>query len=171
MNKLFFLLLFSYSFIATSQTEKGQFLAGASSNLAFTSFGQGQGVDNRTDLLLDLHGGYFFMDDFAAGLSLRFDHSSVGADNSTSTAVGPFARFYLGSVFFGAEVAFNRTDVSDQLDNFTSRGVLSSFELGYALFYKDVVAVEPSVNYAYGSIETLEDVSAFGLRLGFTIFL
>lgn len=140
---------------AFAQIEKGTVLAGAASNLNFTSLSPDNG-DNYSIFDLSLKGGYFFMDNVTAGLNLGYQK----IDDFTVSTFGLFGRYYYQGKFFGG-VGFNVVKYENQ-DGQTS----IPFEVGYAAFITRNIAVEPSLNLAIG-----EDNTSFGFRVGFSLYL
>lgn len=153
----------------TAQTEQGALLAGASSNLSFTSLG-GKNVDDRQNNFdLGLKGGYFLIDNLAAGLNIGFNSMSVGDISSSLFSIGPFARYYFGGTFYaGAGFDFASQSVNEG-DNLT--GSLISFEAGYPIFIGgETVAIEPSLNYGIGGGDSLKDTNIFGIQVGVFLY-
>jgi hypothetical protein len=140
---------------AFAQIEKGTILAGASSNLNFTSISPDTG-DNYSIFDLSLKGGYFFMDNITAGLNLGYQK----IDDFSVSTFGLFGRYYYQGKFFGG-VGFNLITYENQ-DSQTS----IPFEVGYAAFITPNIAVEPSLNLAIA-----EDNTSFGFRVGFSLYL
>jgi hypothetical protein len=140
---------------ASAQIEKGSVLAGASSNLNFSSISPDTG-DNYSLFDLSLKGGYFFMDNLTAGLNVGYQK----IDDFSISTFGLFGRYYYQGKFFGG-VGFNVIKYEDQ-DSQTS----IPFEVGYAAFITPNIAVEPSLN-----LGIFEDYTSFGFRVGFSLYL
>lgn len=145
-------------FAASAQISKGTVILGGSSNLNFTSYNEDAGDYSQFDV--DIHGGYFLMDNLAAGLNLFYSKDSE-ADDAT-TAFGVFARYYFnGKIFAGA--AFNSAKQGD------FSGTQIPIEVGYAWFLNNAVAIEPALNYSiYGGDL---DGASFGLNVGISVYL
>ncbi len=156
MKKLLFILLAVFAAGATSaQINKGSVLVGASSNMNFTSISPDNG-DNYSIFDLSLKGGYFFMDNVTVGLNLGYQKYS----DLTVSTFGLFGRYYYKGKFFGG-TGFNVITYENQ-DSQTS----IPFEVGYAAFITENIAVEPSLNLG---IE--ENYTSFGFRVGFSLYL
>ncbi len=172
MQKLTLLLILVAAAVTTqAQTEKGKFLVGATSDLSFTntSFGDDGGSNNNFGL--GVNGGYFVLDDFAAGMLFGFSRNSSDNFNSTSTSIGPFLRYFFYDDLF-ASVAYQHSFIATEFSgdkNSTDGGQLN-MQVGYAIFIKDVVAIEPSFNYSIGSGSLLGDVKTFSLNVGFNLY-
>jgi hypothetical protein len=147
-----FLLIAGY---ASAQISKGTILAGASSNLSFTSVSPDTG-ENYTLFDLSLKGGYFVIDNVVAGAN--FGYQKI--DDYSVTSFGIFGRYYYQGKFFGG-AGFNII-TPEGSDSQTS----IPFEVGYAAFINEFIAVEPSLNFSIG-----EDNNTFGFRVGFTLYL
>ncbi|MBL7875000.1 MAG: hypothetical protein JNL53_05020 [Cyclobacteriaceae bacterium] len=139
---------------ASAQITKGTILGGASSNLNFSSVSPDTG-DSYTLFDLSLKGGYFVIDNVVAGANLGYQK----VDDFSYTSFGVFGRYYYQGKFFGgAGFTINTFEDSDSQ-------TLIPFEVGYAAFINEVIAVEPSLNFSIG-----EDYNTFGFRVGFTLY-
>ncbi|MDZ7647839.1 MAG: hypothetical protein U5K54_12010 [Cytophagales bacterium] len=123
---------------AFAQIPKGTILAGAASILSFTSVSPDTG-DNYSIFDLSLKGGYFVIDNVVAGVNLGYQK----IDDFSFTSFGIFGRYYYQGKFFGG-AGFTINDY----ENSDSQTVIP-FEVGYAAFINEVIAVEPSLNYEY----------------------
>ncbi|MBK7649863.1 MAG: hypothetical protein IPJ20_02700 [Flammeovirgaceae bacterium] len=146
-----FLLIAGY---ASAQISKGTILAGASSNLGFTSVSPDTG-DNYSLFDLNLKGGYFVIDNVVAGANIGYHK----LDTYSYSTFGIFGRYYYQGKFFGG-VGFNINSYENS-DSQTS----IPFEVGYAAFINNNIAVEPSLNFSIG-----EDNNTFGLNVGFALY-
>lgn len=169
MKKLLFTMTMIAAFgVANAQTEQGGWLVGASTNLGFTSTSIDGADDNVSNFNLDTRAGYFLMDNLAAGLDLSFQNVKEGDDKFSLTVIGSFVRYYVGGNFFlgaGYGAASAKSDDDDAV-----KGGLLSLEAGYPIWFGDNVALEPSLNYGIGSGDLFEDVSIFGLAVGFSLY-
>lgn len=90
---------------------------------------------------LDLKAGYFFIENFTAGLRLGYQHTSTGGSGSGLTRIGVFGRYYFdGKIFAGAGI----TSVSPSTGN---SSVEVPLEVGYAAFVTRNIAIEPALNF------------------------
>ena len=159
------LIVLALSFLANTGAyaqdpiAKGALMFTGGSNLGYTSYSPSTGSSSSL-FVIDLKGGYFFMDNFAGGVLLDLVSSSSGSTTSTFTSIGAFARYYVGGKFFlGAGVASQSSTGS------TSSTVIP-IEAGYAFFLSKIVAVEPGLKFT-----SQTGGSTFGLNIGFTVFL
>jgi hypothetical protein len=96
----------------------------------------------------------------------------VTADWSKKTSVyglGAGGRYYFDKtgVFVGAGLDYNRTYIKHTGMHPSDWGL--NFECGYAFFLSRTVTIEPSVYYKWRLNES--DLSKFGIKLGFGIYL
>jgi len=161
MKKFVLTGLVVFSFItAFSQFNKGRILLGGNSSFSATTEKYKSGNTTTTEskstsFTFNPQVGYFFIDNFAAGLGLIVDAGSTkyeGTNNKSSFSsfqVAPFVRYYLKpGIFFqgmygiGSE---NDTNTNGTKSSYS----LSSWSLGagYAWFLNDHVAVEPFIGY------------------------
>jgi outer membrane protein len=150
---------------AFAQVEKGTILVGASSNAGFTSFKQKDADESTSQFNINAKVGYFVIDNLALGLNLGY--TSV-KDLGSSTAIGAFGRYYVnGKIIIGAGFNSNKEkdDVSDTDFSYTT----IPLEVGYAAFITDNIAIEPALGYTLYSGDL--EGSAFGLNVGFTLYL
>ena len=102
---VFLFILLSNSLLA--QTEKGNFLIGAQSNMNFSSTDNelksdsgDQDLGSRREFEIAPEIGYFLNDGFALGTAFAFTSSKYDNDNSenkvNSFVIKPFARYYFG---------------------------------------------------------------------------
>ncbi len=157
--------------IVKAQTEEGGWLAGASSNLSFSSTSIDGVDDNRSSFNLSTRGGYFFIDNLVGGLTLGLSSSKQGDFKTSSTTIGPFARYYVNGTFYvgagytavSGETESGSTTVSD----FSGGNLL--LEAGYPIWIVDSVAVEPGISYTSGTGDI--NSSIFAVAVGFNIYL
>lgn len=156
--------------VSYGQTEKGGWLLGASSNLGFRQIDDSQSTDKATAFQLDVKGGNFLMDNLAVGLSLDWSHGKQGDFKSTTTAIGPFARYYVNGMFYvGASyMALNSKSTNNGVE-FKADGSIWGVEAGYPIWLVDTVAIEPALEYSSQSVEG-RDVTSFGLAVGISIY-
>lgn len=105
--------------------------------------------------------GYFFTDKLALGAVVitefgqtgdeaLFDNSPVERTN-TSISIGPFARYYLDSGFFGeASFGFGSTNLGTN-DTTGNQSPIFQYSLGigYAFFINKSISIEPLAQYNY----------------------
>ena len=154
--------VFLSSNAAYAQIQKGTFLVGASSNFGYSSTSYEDSDDNLNVFSLNLKGGYFVIDDLTFGLSFGYTKYSAGDIDASSTSVGLFGRYYVNGKFF-AGMGYNSSKVEDA--DAINR---VPFEVGYAAFINDNIAVEPSLSYSIGVGDT--ESNQFALNVGFALY-
>lgn len=170
MRKLLFTTLMCLCIIQLSaQTEQGKILMGATSNLGLSVQTQDAVEDNSFNFSIGAQGGYFVINNLAAGLNLGFSTSSQGDFSGTSITIGPFARYYFENVFFGGSFSFINTNSDNGVSDFSSNGSQLGLELGYAAFLNNNVAIEPKITYANTGGD-FDGLTAIALNIGFTIY-
>ena len=145
-------------FAASAQISKGTILLNGASNLSFQSNNEDAGDDS--DLSLGVKGGYFFMDNLAAGLTVAYSKNSEADD--AAVGIGPFVRYYVnGKIILGAGyVAGSFGDFKENTLN---------IEAGYAIFANDAIAIEPTLYYNMYSGDA--EGASFGLNVGISVYL
>ncbi len=151
MAKFTFLLLFIFSlsfFEANAQTEKSEIYIQGASNLNFSNLN----FDNSRSSEFRGNGslGYFVADNFL--LALEMYYLSEGSNKTYS--YGAKGRYYLNNFFLGAGYrhgGYNSEKSSGIYypRTFESRTTfdLINFEIGYAFFLNEIIALEPTLTY------------------------
>jgi hypothetical protein len=140
---------------AQDPVEKGAWLFNGGSNLGYSSTSV-TGGGSSSAFAMSLKGGYFFMDNLAAGV--LFDMYSPSGGTS-QTGFGIFARYYFnGQIFVGA--GFESVDAGGGSVTYIP------IEAGYAMFFGKSVAVEPGIQFT-----SYDGGSEFGVRVGFSVYL
>ncbi|MCH7406570.1 outer membrane beta-barrel protein [Belliella aquatica] len=210
MKKLFLVIAFlSLGFISNAQTEKGKFLLGAG-----TSFSVGEsngymslGSSSSTIVLSDgttirtknssvnfaPKVGYFFIDNFAAGLDFaaffsKGENDQIGNTSKNKTnqfAIGPFARYYFSGKkikpFLEVNSLFGVRNQESEVGA-TTIGYKYSITnvgggLGMAILIGERSALDILASYNSFTINENEDnpfsskLNNIGIKVGFTIFL
>ncbi|MBO9203427.1 MULTISPECIES: outer membrane beta-barrel protein [Niastella] len=184
MKKVFlaaFLLVSSNAIFA--QVNKGQWLAGGSA-----AFNAGKrGDDKQTDITIAPDAGYFFIDQFAAGLRPEFGYTKTKTKSGTSTNTGsttsfslaPFVRYYfmpsgkMLNIFADASYGFGS---SKEKGEESISGNYYQIKAGPAVFLTPNTALEFALYYkSYGG-DAYENTAGdrynnFGLSVGFQIHL
>jgi hypothetical protein len=169
MKKIVFslLVLIAVGHGAFAQTEKGSWLVGGNLNL--------NTAKNNTEISLIPSAGYFFVNNFAAGVNAEVSYSKIADVKNTTLGIGPFARYYFGTMnirpFADGELTFesNKSKTSTGSDTYNS----SSFFLGggLAAFINRNVAIEGLAGYKHTSFESGPNTGGFNLRIGFQVYL
>lgn len=162
------LVLLSVAVAASAQTEQGNFLVGG--NLELNT------GKNSTLVTVNPSAGYFFIENFAAGANVGFTTSKVGDIKSTAVSVGPFARYYFGTMnvrpFAHADLGFTsaKTKLAAQ-NSRTETGSNYFLGGGLAAFINRNVAIEGLVGYRHTALKDEEGSGGFNLRVGFQVYL
>jgi hypothetical protein len=159
-----------------AQVSKGNILAGGSAG--FNSSKTGDYKVTTIDVSPDL--GYFFIDQFAGGLSFSYSHSKTKLNSNSSTTnstwLAPFVRYYFmpsgqkvnvfadGSYGFGSSKTKGSSSVSANY---------YQIKAGPAIFLAPSAALEFALYYrSYGGDAFEEDRNNnFGLSIGFQVHL
>lgn len=163
--------IFSFTY---AQTDEGGWLVGASSDLSFTSTSIDGQDGNDSDFSLEAQAGYFIIDNLNVGLLIGFNSSKDGGSDfkSSSTVIGPYARYYVGGQFFvgvGYGITSAKFEDGDGNTLADPSGGTILLEAGYPIWIVDNVAVEPSLAYGIGTGD-FDASSSFGLNIGFNLY-
>lgn len=186
MRTLFFLIVLSTSLTFNAQITEDNWLVGGnfkfyqskseSTSNDFTMTHRGLGFNLSADL------GYFLKDKFAIGLIPAFGYGNPeGSGNSGyGFGIGPFLRYYFLkpektiNIFSHLEYQFNQGyrqgNKSTETQNF-------NIKAGPAIFFNNSVAMEVTLEYAYGKVTSFSGVRSkskfndFNIGIGFQIHL
>src|SRR3982751_1306761 len=89
-NVLTLFLVIIVAASASAQTEAGNWLVGG--NLELNT------PKNNTTVAFSAMAGYFFINNFAAGAGITWDYTSGNTTKTTRFGVGPFVRYYFGTM-------------------------------------------------------------------------
>jgi len=169
---LFFLLFLSFPPVTNAQITRGNWLVGG--NAGFSSSHKTYGFVLQPKIA------YFPMDKFAAGLSLRLNHSKVSGNRNSiwQYGLGPFLRYYFlptdkpVNVFGEAGYFF----VGDLRSGLGPESSTYNFDLktGAVLFLTGSVGLEVTLNYGYFKSSGASESSItnqFSLGIGFQVHL
>ena len=107
---------------------------------------------------------YYFMNDFAFGLSVNFSSTSFDGNSTSSTFLGPYLRYYVTNPIFVAVGA------NFGLDD--GAGTAFGASVGYSWFLNSAVAIEPQLFFnSYNNDGDINDSNEFGLSIGVQAFL
>ncbi len=162
------LALVTVAMAASAQTEQGNFLVGG--NLELNT------GKNNTVVTVSPTAGYFFVENFAAGANVNFSTSKVGDINTTSIGVGPFARYYFGTMNarpfahadFGVRSTKSKIGAGQARTESGSNYFLGG---GLAAFINRNVAIEGLVGYRHTALRDEEGSGGLNLRVGFQVYL
>ncbi|MBJ7883037.1 outer membrane beta-barrel protein [Gelidibacter salicanalis] len=186
MKTLFFFLVLATSLSLNAQITKGNWLVGGnfrfysenSENTSndFTTTQKGFGFNLSSNL------GYFLKDRLAIGLVPTFGYGNPeGSGNSGyGFEIGPFARYYFLetdkriNIFSHLEYQFgngySNGDKVTENRNF-------NIKAGPSIFFNSSVAIEITLEYAYGKVTSLSGIGSeskinnFNIGIGFQIHL
>jgi hypothetical protein len=167
---LLFLLLVC-GFASHAQTETGSYLVGGNLQL--------NAAKNNTDIQLNPTAGYFFVDNFAAGLNVDLGYSKNGALSSafktTTFGLGPFIRFYTGTAavrpFLDGDVNFTSVKYDYGTNSRTYTGLKYFVGPGAAIFLNRNVAVEGLAGYEHAAYKNQLGSGGFTFKIGFQVYL
>lgn len=167
-KNLFGLLAFmTIGLAASAQTESGNYLVGGNFTL--------NTAKNDFRLALTPSVGYFIINNLAAGANVDLSYSKVGTNKTTTFGVGPFARYYLGTLnirpFAHANVNFTSNRSKNVTGSETFNGTNYFLGGGLAAFINRNVAIEGLAGYSHTNYAHLSGSGGFNLRIGFQIYL
>jgi hypothetical protein len=159
-----------------AQVNKGQWLVGGNAGFETSKFGDDDS-NKYTSFQLSPNAGYFFIDNFAAGLRLDLNSTKFKDedDASTSFVLAPFARYYFlpaaekVNVFADASYGFGSMK-NGSSESFNQFAIMA----GPAIFLTPNTALEFALKYssaggdAYGGDDRRNN---FGLNVGFQVHL
>jgi hypothetical protein len=175
MKKLIFAaILMTSAFVASAQTQKGQWLVGGNASFKSEKFGDGDA--NKAILFqFNPNAGYFFMNNLAGGVRFNYGSTKIKSesDATTNLLVGPFVRYYViphadkVNVFVDGSYGWGSTGGHDKAN---VNGY--AFSAGPALFLSPTVALELALSYSsYNYKGTAPWDNTFGVNVGFQIHL
>ncbi|MEM0941178.1 MAG: hypothetical protein AAGI25_15530 [Bacteroidota bacterium] len=182
MKKQCYLVALSlfFSFLTDAQTEQGNFLlevgftpiSGSSfdGQLAPSTGLQLWTSDGNTVFNVGAESGYFIADDFAIKLGLGFlNISPDGGDSESSFSYKVGAKYYINSVVPVQLDITGSTLEDDDLFEVADPFWLG-IQAGYAVFFSEQAALEPSLRYNISLNDDFSDDGIFEIRFGFSIF-
>ena len=170
-RNVFILLAFlAIGMTASAQTEKGSWLVGG--NLSLNTASQ------NTLISVSPSAGYFFINNFAAGVNANIAYSKFGQNKTTILGVGPFARYYFGTMNIRPLLEGNLNFTSNKSSNSsTSTGSTTENGTGFflggglAAFINRNVAIEGLAGYDHTSVKGSDGSGGFALKIGFQVYL
>lgn len=158
--------VFIFGLAATAQTEQGNWLVGGNLNLNTS--------ENNSNISFSPSAGYFFVENFAVGANLNVSSSKFGNTKTTSFGIGPFARYYFGTMnlrpFAHADFGY-QTNKTKNITTATFNSTNYFLGAGLAAFINRNVAIEGLAGYSHTAIQNLDGSGGFNLRVGFQVYL
>ncbi len=162
MKKLMFLsvCLFLFSLSAHAQFEKGTWII----NPSITGVGFSVSKAEKAQFGLGVKAGNFLAD----GIALMLEGGADWSKPRSVYALGVGGRYYFNKtgVYLGAGLRLDRARYKGG-DHHTEFGL--GIDAGYAFFISKTVTLEPAVYYNWCFNQG--DMSKFGIKLGFGIYL
>jgi hypothetical protein len=166
-NVLSAMFLLMVSLAIKAQTEKGSWLVGG--NIGLNT------AKNKTEVALMPMAGYFFTKNFVAGANTKLSYTKDVENKTTILGVGPFARYYLGTMnirpFADAELIFESNKVKTPNTSSTLNSRSFFLGAGLAAFINRNVAVEGLAGYKRTRFEGGPGTGGFNLRIGFQVYI
>ncbi|MGQ1785380.1 MULTISPECIES: outer membrane beta-barrel protein [unclassified Saccharicrinis] len=175
MKKLFLFVAISalFSTLSTAQLNSGKLHISGASDLTFTSTKMrfqydgekmGDEVSNK-NFNLSPTVGYFAVDNFAIGLSLTYEYDEVEDYKTTTSIVGPYAIYYIGSSnvrpYLRADFGIGtQTEKEEGSDEFNMDVFAYDFGGGVAVFLNDFVSLDFGLVYAHVAVSDSDDSKA-----------
>jgi hypothetical protein len=169
MKKRFiYIIVFIFvSGTAMSQTQEGGFMVGGNIEL--------NTAKNDSKIALTPSVGYFISNNFALGINGNLDYTKIEKSKITTWGVGPFARYYIGSLnfrpFAHADVSFQANKNRNNLETTKYNSKQYFLGAGLAVFLNRNVAVETLMGYRHTTIHNSNSNGGFNLRIGFQVYL
>lgn len=182
-----YLLLLTVSLQALSQTDKGRMLVGGSADVSWSGTGdKKQKTDvRRFNMALTPTFGYFVIKNLAIGGRYSFgvntvrqwdkDEEKYRAVSTFTTAIGPFAKYYIGkkqikgmitaNVSYSILTRLNRGNVENK------NGLLAGGAAGMAYFFNKNIGLETSVYLNTTAYQGDFPVVRGGIAVGFVMLI
>jgi hypothetical protein len=141
------LFIFASNLFAQSAISKGAYTIGG--NIGFTSTSMDGNSDSQSNFYFNPSCGYFFINNFYAGLSLSYTHTSYGSTTENTIGLGPSIRYYFIAEklnpFLGISYSYNKSTRGN--DEYSNTGFTLSGGADY--FVNSFFAIEGSINYSF----------------------
>lgn len=158
MKNILTLVALSICISMNAQIGKGAFMAGGS--LTFNHHIPKGSNSSTTNFSINPNFGYFFTDNFVAGLGASFNTQNSNYSNYNMVYISPYMRYYVKKFYLQSKFDYRRSSSSSGSNSNSNL----SFDLGYALFFNNNVALEPAFYY-------LHNFNSQGDNLGFKMGL
>ena len=154
MKRIVFLALVFLSIQASAQLDKNTMMAGGS--VVFNKYTPKGGGTSFTSFMGNPNFGYFVADNFVVGAGIGFN--AYGSGNNI-VYFSPYLRYFVKKFYLQTKFDYGRSNSQNNSN--------LSFDLGYALFLNDNVALEPAF---YFSQNLNGQGSNLGFKMGFQIY-
>jgi hypothetical protein len=154
MKRIVFLALLFLSIQASAQIDKNTMMAGGS--VMFNKYTPKGGGASFTAFMVNPNFGYFVADNFVVGAGVGFN--AYGSGNNI-VYFSPYLRYFVKKFYLQTKFDYGRSNSQNNSN--------LSFDLGYALFLNDNVALEPAF---YFSQNLNGQGSNLGFKMGFQIY-
>lgn len=176
MKKIFLSLIsICFLFVSKGQITKGNWLVGGSGTISRQQEELLGSDVKSTSIQLNPNLGYFIIDKFSIGLKPGFEHVNLKTntykDQTTSWAVGPFARYYFlpvnNQTNLFAETAYQYSSSSKG-----SSQDLFLFSAGPVIYFNSSVGLELTGNYRIDRLHNVEtSAKTFFMAIGLQVHL
>lgn len=191
-------LLFSFN-VLNAQTSKGNFMVGGEIGLSTSSStvtvnDSERNGSSATQFNIAPSVGYFFADNFAAGIGVDYTLSTVKNKDrdelDSDLLFGPYARYYVPfgdkAVFFEIDFGYGNSTDNITVDNQAQRAITNVFAVGigpgFTIFSNDNIGIEALAKYNFASsnsiltangVETTSNslTHAFDFSVGLQVYL
>lgn len=150
------------SFGANAQINSGTMLFGGSASFNHRVHETALVPSSSTSLSIRPQFGIAVADNFVVGAWA----STYLRKNYTNWSVSPFMRYYMKNFYAQAGYGYTHSVISDNKMN----GSILDFELGYAAFLNDHVALEPALYYNGTFDGKTYRYSDYGIKIGIQIY-
>ena len=185
MKKLHLLLIAVFIFALTNanaQIDQNSVMIGGGLAASSTEGSTDQTDSESTNnFLINLNPkiGYFFIDNFAAGLGIEYTYNTEDSDGNVTTSdllAGPFGRDYFplgeSSAFFAElNVVFGSTNIDDEQQDVSTSLFGLGIGPGFTIFANESIGIEGIVRYNYITGSTDIDGNSVGLTINEFDFL
>ena len=200
MKRLLTILLALFTLSIHAQTSKGSFMVGGDASLNFNNGDSDNSTSSKsTSLILNPTAGYFFVNNFSAGLSIPFDVSwsttkisslpSEYDGNGHSLGIAPFVRYYIpvksffiithaGYGWYSSKTSYEYIDVMTGAvigtNEYKNKYRTLTLAAGPTFILSPHTAIEILANYqrsTFSADYSAFDQSKFYISVGFQIYL
>ena len=171
------ILLFSANTME-AQTKKGNFMVGgevglSTSSSSVTVDGSEKEGSSATQFNIAPSVGYFFVDNFAAGIGVDYTLSTVKNNNrdelDSDLLFGPYMRYYIPfgdkAIFFEADFGYGNSTDNITIDNEQQNAITNVFAVGigpgFTIFSNDNIGIEALAKYNFASSNSILKANGF----------